>query len=84
MVWGRNVLDSLVECPLSEQEVVGSNQAAAPNQRCTKWYFELLANACIKSACARLSRRLSKAGKYLFKILLCSRIASMLMLSVTL
>ena len=43
-----------------------------------------LANACIKSACARLSRRLSKAGKYVFKILLCSRIASMLMLSVTL
>ena len=28
----------LVERPLSEREVVGSNPAAAPYQRCKKWY----------------------------------------------
>ena len=28
----------LVERPLSEREVVGLNPAAAPYQRCTKWY----------------------------------------------
>ena len=28
----------LVERPLSEREVVGSNHAAAPYQRCKKWY----------------------------------------------
>ena len=28
----------LVERPLSEWEVVGSNPAAAPYQRCKKWY----------------------------------------------
>ena len=28
----------LVERPLFEREVVGSNPAAAPYQRCKKWY----------------------------------------------
>ena len=28
----------LVERPLSEREVPGSNPAAAPYQRCKKWY----------------------------------------------
>ena len=28
----------LVERPLSEREVVGSNPTAAPYQRCKKWY----------------------------------------------
>ena len=31
----------LVERPLSEREVVGSNLTAAPYQRCKKWYLQL-------------------------------------------
>ena len=32
------LIAQLVERPLSEREVVGSNPAAAPYQRCKKWY----------------------------------------------
>ena len=31
----------LVERPLSEREVVGSNPTVAPYQRCKKWYEQL-------------------------------------------
>ena len=35
---GLTSIAQLVERPLSEREVVGSNPAAAPYQRCKKWY----------------------------------------------
>ena len=35
---GDYIIAQLVERPLSEREVVGSNPAAAPYQRCKKWY----------------------------------------------
>ena len=34
----RCLIAQLIECPLSEWEVVGSNPAAAPDQRCKRWY----------------------------------------------
>ena len=54
----------LVERPLSEREVVGSNPAAAPYQRCKNGTCSSLADARIKRGCAREI----KTGKYLLKI----------------
>ena len=50
----------LVERPLSEREVVGSNPAYAPYQRCKNGTSSSLADARIKRDCAREI----KTGKY--------------------
>ena len=64
-VWTFHRLDSSAGRSSAFGAVVGSNPAAAPYQRCKKWYYSSsLADARMKGV---VLGRISKAGKYLLK-----------------